>query len=178
MRLGFRHCDPRFPFLWQTRAQPGARWHGDGEGPANYFADTPVGAWAEFLRHEAIVDPADLAGVRRSIWAVELPATGYATPALPDAVLFGDETSYPACRAEARRLRAAGAERLEVRSAAILPGAAGGWTADPHLSPAGHRDGRVWVIFGRCAATGWIAVEGGAPPAMVLPLVRPLLRPV
>ena len=76
MRVGYRHCDSRFPFLWQTSAQPPARWHGPGEGPAHYFADTPVGAWAEFLRHEGIVDAADLAGVQRSLWVVELPAAG------------------------------------------------------------------------------------------------------
>ena len=50
----FRHADPRFPFLWETADQPGARWHGDREGPAHYFADTPDGAWAEFLRLEEI----------------------------------------------------------------------------------------------------------------------------
>ena len=175
MRLGFRHCDPRFPFLWQVAAQPAARWHGDGEGPANYFADTPVGAWAEFLRHEAITDPADLAGVRRSLWAAELPTTGYATPALADDILFGDETSYPVCQTEARALRAAGAERIEVRGAAVLPGAASGWTANPVTARATiPRDGLVWVLFGPCDVIAWIAVDGGAPPAAVLPLVRPL----
>ena len=46
-RVGFRHCDPRFGFLWLTAAQPEARWHAAGEGPANYFADTPTGAWDE-----------------------------------------------------------------------------------------------------------------------------------
>jgi len=25
-RLGFRHCDSRMPFLWQSDAQPAARW--------------------------------------------------------------------------------------------------------------------------------------------------------
>lgn len=175
MRLGFRHCDPRFPFLWQVAAQPAARWHGDGEGPANYFADTPVGAWAEFLRHECITDPADLAGVKRSLWAAELAATGYAHPALPDTTLFGDESSYPACQVEARRLRAAGAERIEVRGAALLPGAAAGWTANPAIAAATPgRDGLVWVLFGPCNAVAWIAIDGGAPPAAVLPLVSHL----
>ena len=106
MRVGYRHCDSRFPFLWQTSAQPPARWHGPGEGPAHYFADTPVGAWAEFLRHEGIVDAADLAGVQRSLWVVELPAAGYTPVQLPEAALFGNEVSYSACQAEAARLRA------------------------------------------------------------------------
>lgn len=74
--IGFRHCDRRFGLLWLTTAQPEARWQATGEGPANYFADTPTGAWAEFLRHEQITDDADLAGVRRSLWVVELPDDG------------------------------------------------------------------------------------------------------
>lgn len=171
-RLGFRHCDPRFPFLWQTTAQPAARWHASGDGPANYFSDTPVGAWAEFLRYEGITDTADLGGVRRSLWAVELPADGYARPRLPQSTLLGDQSSYAACRVEARRLRDAGAERLEAPSAALLPGAAHGWTATASLTVGTPREGRVWVMFGPCDATGWIAVDAGSPPAIVLPLVR------
>lgn len=175
MRLGFRHCDPRFPFLWNDAAQPAARWHATGQGPANYFADTPVGAWAEFLRHECISDPADLAGVRRSLWVVELPEHDYASPTLPDAELHGDEATYPVCQAEATRLRAHGAQRIEVRGAALLPGCAKGWTALPELrtSPI-PRDGLVWVVFGRPDLIAWIAVDGGSPPERVLALVRPL----
>jgi hypothetical protein len=44
----FRHTDPRFPFLWESTDQPPARWHDRGEGPVQYLADTPDGAWAEF----------------------------------------------------------------------------------------------------------------------------------
>jgi hypothetical protein len=175
MRIGFRHCDPRFPFLWQLPSQPPARWHGAGEGPANYFADTPSGAWAEFLRHEGITDAADLAGVQRSLWAVALPEQGYATPALPKSTLFGNEASYPACQAAARRLRTAGARRLDVRGAALLPGAAAGWRAGAAgTTRAAARDGHVWVLFGACDAVGWVVVDGGAPPPQVLPLVRHL----
>ena len=175
MRLGFRHCDPRFPFLWQAPSQPGARWHADGDGPANYFSDTPVGAWAEFLRHEGITDPADLEGVRRSLWVAELPDNTYATPSLPDAILFGGESTYPACQAEARTLRAAGADGIEARGAALMPGCAAGWTANPAVATANpSRDGKVWVLFGPCNVVGWVAVDGGSPPAMVLPLVRHL----
>ena len=49
----------------------------------NYFADTPTGAWVEFLLHEGIAGPEDLVGVRRSLWAVELPEGRYASPQLP-----------------------------------------------------------------------------------------------
>jgi RES domain len=171
--LGFRHCDHRKPFLWQGDAQPAARWHGDRDGPANYFADTPLGAWAEFLRHEEITDATDLAGVRRSLWVVELPDEGYAQPRLSARVMTGGLDSYAACQREARRLRHAGAERIEAPAAALKPGAARGWTAHPEVKPApSPRNGRVWVLFGPCDAVGWPAVVAGAPPADVLPLVR------
>jgi hypothetical protein len=180
LRMGFRHCDPRYPFLWTSAAQPPARWHGEGEGPANYFCDTPEGAWAEFLRHEEITQAADLAGVRRSLWAVALPAEGYVQPAALPATAFTEgEASYEACRAEARRLRAAGGTRIEAPSAALLPGAAAGWRvrgADLERSPT-PREGRVWVIFGAVPLVGWIAAEAAAPPAAVLPWVRPLAPP-
>jgi hypothetical protein len=52
----YRHCDPRFPFLWETASQPAARWQEEGEGPVHYLADTPDGAWPELLHHEGITD--------------------------------------------------------------------------------------------------------------------------
>lgn len=175
MPLGFRHCDPRFPFLWQAAEQPAARWHAKGEGPANYFADTPVGAWAEFIRHKGITEAVDLAGIRRSLWVAELPGDGYAQPRLPDTTLFGNESAYAACQAEATRLREGGAEQIEVPGAALMPGTASGWTATPTLATATPaRDGIVWVLFGRCDVTARLAVEGGAPPELVLSLVRHL----
>lgn len=174
--IGYRHCDANFPFLWRDDTQPPARWHDAGEGPANYFADTPVGAWAEFLRHEGITDPADLAGVRRSLWAVELPDEAHAKPQLPAATLLGGLNTYAECQDEARRLRAAGATSLEAPSAALLPRGARGWIAAPEIQPApGARSGKVWVWFRpRLDFVAWPAVEGGAPPARILPLVRHL----
>ena len=41
----FRNVDSRMPFLWEDDRQPAARWHGDGEGPVAYLAETPDGAW-------------------------------------------------------------------------------------------------------------------------------------
>ena len=174
--IAYRHCDRRFPFLWSDATQPAARWHGIGEGPANYFADTPVGAWAEFLRHEGITDPADLTGVQRSLWAVDIPDGTYPSPTLPRATLFGDLTSYADCQDEARRLHATGLDRLEAPSAALLPGSARGWVCLPAIQPApGARSGKVWVWFGaRPNFVAWPAVEGGAPPSRILPLVRHL----
>lgn len=174
--IAYRHCDRRFPFLWSDPSQPAARWHGRDEGPANYFADTPVGAWAEFLRHEGITDPADLPGVRRSLWAVEIPDGAYPSPTLPPVTLLGDLTSYADCQDEARRLRAAGVDRLEAPSAALLPGSARGWVSVPDIQPApGARSGKVWVWFGvRPDFVAWPTVEDGAPPSRILPLVRHL----
>src|ERR1700709_8068 len=110
MTLGFRHADRRFPWVWASARQPESRWHGTDEAPVHYLADTPDGAWAEFLRHEEITEPADLAGVRRRGWAVELARsaeTERAVP-LPRAVSTGRRDSYPACQDAARRLRGSG----------------------------------------------------------------------
>lgn len=169
----FRHVDSRFPFLWEGVEQPPARWHAEGEGPVQYLADTPNGAWAEFLRHEEIKDPEDLRGVRRALWAVELPDHPAEEPALSDGVLTGDRGSYSACQAEARRLRAAGVSGLQAPPAALLPGGAGGWRVAGGLQEATPRDGLVFVLFGlRPELVGWPAVREGAPPEDLLPRVR------
>ena len=109
----YRQCDTRYPFLWENDSQPSARWHQDGDGPAQYFADTPAGAWAEFLRHEEITDPADLDGVQRALWAVQIGDPVLVAPTLPEHVVRGGIGTYPACQNEAAHLRAAGATALE-----------------------------------------------------------------
>jgi hypothetical protein len=175
MRTGFRHGDRRFPFLWGSADQPPARWHGPGDGPVQYLADTADGAWAEFLRHEEISDPGDLAGVNRRIWVVELPddLDAAAGPELDVADLVGGPATYAACREEARRLRSNGARALVAPSAALLTGASRGQLTDGGLREAGDRNGLVWALFGpRPALRGWAAVDGGAPTQRILPLVR------
>jgi hypothetical protein len=170
----FRHADPRLPFLIEGRAQTSARWHDAGEASVHYFADTPDGAWAEFLRHEEIGDPADLAHVRRAIWAVEIPDDeAAARPALAVETMTGDRDSYPACRAEARRLRATGATRLEAPSAALVPGGAHGFRTSAGLRPGPARDGRTIVLFGpRPSIVGWRAVREGRPAGELLQRIR------
>src|SRR5437588_12657997 len=115
----YRHCDPRFPFLWESNQQPAARWHGPGQGPVQYLADTPDGAWAELMRHEGISSEEDLEGVERDLWAVDMPLASLTTiePELPLSVLLGGLDSYPACRAEALRLRGTGIKTFIAPSA-------------------------------------------------------------
>jgi hypothetical protein len=175
VRAGYRHADPRQGFLWETSQQPPARWHAAGEGPAHYLADTPDGAWAEFLRHESITDPEDLEGISRSLWAVGVTNTEVdnATPlALPDDLGFG---GYGDCQAAARAARDAGATAVKSSSAALLPGMAGGLVCDGGLQPAPQADGQVWVLFGpRPDLRGWRCAQNGIPSADLLSAVRHL----
>ena len=169
----FRHADPRYPFLWETADQPAARWHGEGEGPVGYFSDTADAAWAEFLRHEEIRDTEDLAGVERSMWAIEVDALPQAEPKLPRPTLLGAESSYAACRAEARRLRERGATGLVAPCAAVDSRTASGLRTDGGLKPGGRRRERTIVLFGRRPdLVGWAACAEGRPQDDLLGRVR------
>ncbi|HEY0152258.1 MAG TPA: RES domain-containing protein [Longimicrobium sp.] len=175
--IAFRHADTRFPPLWETDAQPAARWHAADEGPVHYFADTPDGAWAEFLRHEEITDPADLGTVERAMWAMEIPDDGYADVQLPRPILTGGEDTYADCRAEAARLKAHGAQMIQAPSAALKSGGAAGWRVDSGLQQGPARDGRVHVLFGpRPDLIGWRTAVG-RPSADLLPHVRHFTDP-
>ena len=172
----YRHADPRFPFLWESADQSPARWHDRGEGPVQYFADTPDGAWAEFIRHEGIAEESELANVRRALWAVELPdSMPTETPRLPQPVLTGGSATYAECRNEARRIRAQGANALRAPSAALLPGGARGWKVEGGLQPAAERDGTVLAVFGsQPRFVGWMAAFSGRPRSDLLARVRRL----
>jgi hypothetical protein len=171
----FRQTDHRYPFLWTSAAQPPGRWHADGEGPAHYFADTPDGAWAEFIRHEEITDPVDLGTVTRTLWAIEIEDAETTTVTLDKTVLTGAADTWPACQMHARELRKRGAMRLAAPSAALLPGAAHGLRARHGGETAPDRDGVVLVDFNPDPGfVGWRCVARGGPPADVLPLVRRL----
>jgi hypothetical protein len=174
--IWFRSVDRRWPFVWEGRTQPPGRWHGAGEGPAHYLADTPDGAWAEFLRREEISDPSDLAGIERHLWAVEIEDDEpTASPTLPEDVLRGGLRTYSLCQAEARALRDGGATALEAPSAALVDGGARGEHVRGGLVEADDRDGRVRVLFGeRPTLRGWLCAGGGRPRERLLPLVRPL----
>lgn len=173
----FRRAPSAYPFLWETaEGQPPGRWHRSGEGPAHYLADTPDGAWAEFLRHEGIVDPRQLAGIRETLWAVEVPDdVRPAGPRLGRAILTGDLDGYPACQAEAARLRAAGAMEIVAPSAALLDGEARGWRVEGGLRPGPERNGRVVVLFGpRPDVVAWRAASDARPDPKLLSKVRHL----
>lgn len=173
--IGYRHTDPRFPFLWEDASQPAARWHDEGEGPAHYFATTPDAAWAEFIRHEGITDPEDLETVRRSLWAVELPDDPLPHPIIGSRSATGGLATYRRCRAEARRLRDGGAGGLDATSAAVRPRTPSGFLVDHGLRPADRRDERVIVLFGRRPdLVGWAACAAGRPRADLIARVRQL----
>ena len=95
--IAFRHADPRFPFLREDSSQTAGRWNAAGE-LSHCFCDTPDGAWAEFLRHEEITDPADLLTIRRALWAVDIGEPTSLEPDLPQEVLTGGPENWPACR--------------------------------------------------------------------------------
>jgi hypothetical protein len=175
----FRQADPRYPFLWSDATQPAARWHGDGEGPAHYFADTPDGAWAELLRHEEITDAADAATLRRALWAVEIGNAPSRPVSLDRRTATGGLDTYASCQSHARALRAGGTRRLTAPSAALVAGgAAGREVVDGRERTARRRNGRVVVVFGRPDdLVGWKIVDSGAPPSHVLPRVRPFPAP-
>jgi RES domain len=169
----FRQTDARYPFLWESDAQPAGRWHARGDGPAHYFADTPDGAWAEFLRHEEITDLEDLATIRRQMWAVEIGDSRPERVGLPQDVLTGGFETYPRCQAEARRLRERGARRIAAPSAALRRGGARGCMVANGVHEAESRDGAVIVLFGPPAdLIGWVAAEAARPPDDLLDRVH------
>ena len=175
----FRVCDSRFPFLWTVSSGAGqrpARWHGEGEGPVQYFSDTPPGAWAELLRHEEITDAADLAGIAARLWVVDLDEVETYAPKLPEAALSSGPEGYEVCRAEARRLRAAGVRRLVAPTAALCPGESAGFhVRNTGLIRAAARDGRVIAHFGELPdVQGWCAADCARPDAALLSQVRRL----
>jgi hypothetical protein len=171
--IAFRQADARYPFLWEGRDQPMGRWHGDGEGPAHYFADTPNGAWAEFLRHEEITEVEDLATIHRQIWAVDIGDAPRVSVRLPADVTSGGLDSYPRCQDESRRLRASGARRLVAPSAALLAGGARGTIVNRGAQAAPPRDGLVVVVFGPAHdLVGWVAADAARPPDDLLERVR------
>jgi hypothetical protein len=172
----FRTYDARFPFLWETDDQPAARWHDEGEGPVHYFADTPSGAWAEFIRHEEITDADDLAGVHRAMCAVEIdPIECVPVGHLPLTTLIGGEATYAECQIAASEIRNAGHRGLRAPSAALKAGEARGMCVDQGIQDGPDRSGIVFVLFGRRPdLMGWQVTTQSRPPMQVLQQTRPI----
>ena len=172
--IAFRQVDVRYPFLWDDNGQPPGRWHAPGEGPAHYFADTPDGAWAEFLRHEEITDPEDLPTIRRQIWAVEIGEAPPEEVDLPRHVLTGGPDTYARCQRHAAAIRRLGATRLVARSAALVAGGARGLRIERGMHAADTPlEGRVIVIFGSPGALVGLSAAVDARPARdLLPRVH------
>jgi len=172
----FRNTDVDVPFFWDSDQQPEGRWHGAGDGPAQYTSSTPDAAWAEFLRHNGITDADDLPGIERTVWAVEIPdVEPPGVPALPLETLTGGVASYPECQAEAARLRAGGLSRLVAISAALMPGTPSGWVSAPDLRSAPAREEQTIVLFGvRPNLVGWVSATLGRPEPTLLKRVRHL----
>ena len=170
--IAYRHADPRFAFLREYLPQSAGRWNTSDE-LTHYLCDTPDGAWAEFLRHEEIVDAQDLPTIRRDLWAVEIGDEPASRPDLPPQTLAGGPGTWPDCQREASRLRDRGAGGITAPSAALDPGAAHGWRVQGGLRPGPAREGRVFALFGpRPDLVGWAAAAAGHPSEHLLPRVR------
>lgn len=182
LRLGFRVCDRRYPFLWQSPGQQAGRWNRAGDAPVHYLANTPTVAWAEWIRHEEIEDPADLEGVAAALWAVLIPDHWGDQDLQPvnlstELVLSTTPAAKEARLAQVDQLKTQGAQGLLAPSAALhqsdtaLPCMRvfkGGEQADDLPIPA-------HVILLWCAAEqlpGWCCVHEGRPGSELLPLVR------
>ena len=175
--ITFRHADPRFPFLRETPSPTAGRWNRPGE-LAHCFSDTPDGAWAEFLRHEEISDPADIPHIRRALWAVSIGNPPAVSPGLSAHVLTAGRASWEACQREAVRLRRAGKPGLTAPSAALVPGGARGVRVEGGERPGPPRDGVTIVLFGsRRDLIGWRAAAAGCPATDLLRRVRHFPQP-
>lgn len=170
----YRQTDSNHPFLWESHDRPEGRWHARGEGPVHYFATTPDGAWAEFLRHEEISDPGDLAGLRaRSMWVVVLETPALARPELDDDTLTGGLETWEACQREAERHREAGSSGLIASSAALAARGAALYSVEGG-EKAEAIDSHVVVLFGPRPDLRASLAAIGRPSPRVLENVRSL----
>lgn len=122
------------------------------------------------IRHFEITDPADLAGLRHTVWAVAVPDDlDMAIPSIDRRTMTGGLDTYEACQREAARLRAGAADAIVAPSAALLDGEARGWRVDGGLRPGDDRQGRVVILFDpRPRLVAWrTSVEGKPDPALL-----------
>lgn len=166
--------------LYGRADEPPARWHDSGNGPANHFAGTVVSGRSFCGTKGSRLQP----GSRCAMPATDRRAArhGHAAPGLLRATHSATGSSDPACQMEAGKpLIAQRRNGTTELAGAGCPAAraAGQPSSAPLLQPAVEASaasgaGFVWMLFGACAATGWIAVGDGSLPAPVLTWVRPL----
>jgi len=167
--VGFRVCDRRYPFLWQTPGQQAGRWNRSGDDPVHYLANTPTVAWAEWIRHQEIEDQADLEGVAAALWAVLIPANwgdrDLHVVEMPLELVRGTTPEAESARlALVDQLKDQGAQGLLAPTAALH-----------HSDTVMPLPTSAQVILLWCAAEqlpGWCCVPEGRPGPELLPLVR------
>lgn len=182
LKLGFRVCDRRHPFLWSGAGQASGRWNRTGDQPVHYLASTPTVAWAEWIRHQEITDPGDLAGVAAALWAVLIPqewgAKELDSVAMHlDQVLDSSREAQDARLALVEHLKKKGAQGLLAPTASlhhsdkVMPAVrVSNGTEQPEQLAV-----PAQVILLWCEARllpGWCCVPEGRPGAELLPLVR------
>lgn len=148
----------------------------------HYLANTPTVAWAEWIRHQEIEDPADLEGVSAALWAVLIPAHWIDKDLQPvkmttELVLGTTPEAEIARLALVDQLKAQGAQGLLAPTAALHRSdvvspcvrVMGGEQRRDELPVAAN------VILLWCNAehlSGWCCVPEGRPGVELLPLVR------
>lgn len=70
--VAFRYASYDVPFWARANTLPG-RWHRVGDGPTQYWALNPDGAWAELIRHEDLTTAQDLRMVQMPMWTCRTP---------------------------------------------------------------------------------------------------------
>ncbi len=165
-RFGFRVCDRRYPFLWESPGQMAGRWNRSGDQPVHYLATTPTVAWAEWIRHQEIDDPEDLAGVSAALWAVQIPES-WGPRDLQVVELSLEQVLSDSPEAQARRCAVVDRLRRQGAQGLLAPSAA--------LHNSDQRTPCAQVILLWCPAShlpGWCCISEGRPDPDLLPLVR------
>lgn len=73
--VAFRWSTYDVPFWARPNTREG-RWNLLGDEPTQYWSLSPAAAWAELIRHENLVDEADLDLVRMPLWVCRVPGAG------------------------------------------------------------------------------------------------------
>jgi RES domain-containing protein len=167
----FRSTDYDTPF-WATANTYPARWSKPEDGATQYLALDPRACWAEVARHEEITNDAELAMLRRPLWAIEvrdLTIADYSTFDRADAAGFPAdalvEEDWTRCQVEGTRLRKLGYRGVASPSAA-LPGSINLTLFGPRLPSAWGQQNRL-ASFVPC-----VVVSVGAPSPDLAQRVR------